>query len=147
MESMSVYTSSSGSGSGSGPRTVRESMEDLDTRCRSPGPSSVTQPHTRSQSQPQPPLSEEDTGNGPLGPRWHDYSFREADLFYAAPPPNLRLAIPERQPEPRRTTSPSAAMWARLTGTPSSSRGSFQVVRPALNHQSRPPPPSSSSSE
>ena len=95
MESMSVYTSSSGSGSGSGPRTIRESMEDLEARRVSPASSAATQP----QFQLQPPEEEYD-GKAPLGPRWNDYSFREADLFYTAPPPHLRRSVPERPPEP-----------------------------------------------
>lgn len=77
----------------------------------------------------------------PLGPRWNDYSFREADLFYTAPPPR---GIPSTEsPPPASVPSSSKAQqkmpwewnlvegWS-LTGrksTPPAERG-FSVVRP-----------------
>lgn len=38
-------------------------------------------------SSPPASMSEVAESSRPLGPRWNDYSFREADLFYSVPPP------------------------------------------------------------
>ncbi|CAH0043485.1 unnamed protein product [Clonostachys solani] len=77
----------------------------------------------------------------PLGPRWDDYSFREADLFYARPPPPqaeaAREPLPASEPPPRaRQTWLSnwglPRVW-NLSGrklTPSEEKG-FSVVRPS----------------
>lgn len=80
--------------------------------------------------------------NTPLGPRWGDYSFREADLFYGAPPPDsYRGAVlggagaGDKSPplSPRLSTS-STRLWSKFTtSSQASSKKSFQVSRPALS--------------
>ena len=131
-ESVSVHTSSSGSV----PSTISESVEGSDTRCLSLASDSTIQPRPQASAEP--------TESRPLGPRWDDYSFRESDLFFQAPPTHLRVTVPDRPRNSLSTTSSqSSTRWARLTGT-QSSRKSFQVVRPSLDPQNFPP---SSSSE
>lgn len=77
----------------------------------------------------------------PLGPRWGDYSFREADLYYGAPRPaavaggNVR---PTRAPvalatQPQSGSLSPLSLWARLTGQPAPAERGFSVVRPASN--------------
>ena len=129
---VSVDTSSSGSV----PSTVSESVEGSDTRCLSLASDSTIQPRSQTPAEP--------TESRPLGPRWDDYSFREADLFFQAPPPQLRITVPDQPRKSLSTTSSSSSTrWARLTGA-QSSRKSFQVVRPSLDPQNFLP---SSSSE
>ncbi|KAI8650275.1 Histidine phosphatase superfamily, clade-1 [Fusarium keratoplasticum] len=93
--------------------------------------------------------SEADTPR-PLGPRWDDYSFREADLFYARPPPPQVEAA--RQPLPASESSSKARQkwllnWSLLRGwdlsgrklTLSGEKG-FSVVRPSrVPHPVLPP--------
>ncbi|KAL7619912.1 hypothetical protein AAE478_010459 [Parahypoxylon ruwenzoriense] len=82
-----------------------------------------------------------DSSSRPLGLRWNDYSFREADLFYGAP---RRLTDPgtqENTEEPSSSGSHlgslSLVLWEKLTGRPNrTDSGSlapqkgFQVIRP-----------------
>ncbi|KAK1689506.1 hypothetical protein BDP55DRAFT_653350 [Colletotrichum godetiae] len=71
--------------------------------------------------------------DGPLGPRWNDYSFREADLYYNVPrPPPVERASEElpRPPAPRPSFRSSSGLWARVTGQSGTSEQGFQVVRP-----------------
>ncbi|KAK1623649.1 hypothetical protein BDP81DRAFT_465270 [Colletotrichum phormii] len=71
--------------------------------------------------------------DGPLGPRWNDYSFREADLYYNVPrPPPVERASEElpRPPAPRPSLRSSSGLWARVTGQSGTSEQGFQVVRP-----------------
>ncbi|GKT63169.1 integral membrane protein [Colletotrichum tofieldiae] len=73
----------------------------------------------------------------PLGPRWSDYSFREADLYYGVPrPPPVERASEElpRPAAPRPSFRSSSGFWAKVTGQAGTSEQDFQVVRP------RPPP-------
>ncbi|KAH8170686.1 transient receptor potential (TRP) ion channel domain-containing protein [Sarocladium implicatum] len=82
----------------------------------------------------------------PLGPRWNDYSFREADLFFTAPPPpDARMRRPADTP-----ALPTSSRWANWSWNVNLWNGAswnpwkpkqpeergFSVVRPA-----RVPPP------
>lgn len=77
----------------------------------------------------------------PLGPRWNDYSFREADLFFTAPPPpDARIRNLQNSSAPASTSRWSNWSWninlwnnGRLMPwkpTQPEERG-FTVVRPA----------------
>ncbi|KAF6832520.1 integral membrane protein [Colletotrichum musicola] len=83
---------------------------------------------------PSPPLPPSPTGiNGrPLGPKWSDYSFREADLYYGAPRPRPAERASEdlpRPPAPKPSVRSSSGIWARFTGQSTAEQG-FQVIRP-----------------
>lgn len=52
-----------------------------------------------------------DTRSMPLGPRWHDYTYREGDAFYAAPSPAV----------------PFASAARGLAATPVSSKGKSRI--------------------
>lgn len=71
---------------------------------------------------------------GPLGPRWNDYSFREADLYYGAPRPTpVERASDEipRPPAPKPSfRSSSSGLWAKVTGHSGATEQGFQVIRP-----------------
>lgn len=74
------------------------------------------------------PLSDTDIQRVPLGPRWHDYSFRESDLYYCAPPRRRNWETAEPAHKSSSATSSTSRLWARVTRTPRSS-GGFQVTR------------------
>ncbi|KAK7746562.1 hypothetical protein SLS62_009359 [Diatrype stigma] len=79
-------------------------------------------------------------GDMPLGPRWGDYSFREADLFYnASPPPSSKVIVPKTRPSAplKQESTPSLRLWTKITGSQPNSHKekSFQVVRPGLDRQ------------
>ncbi|OLN96296.1 putative membrane protein C1322.03-like protein 1 [Colletotrichum chlorophyti] len=71
---------------------------------------------------------------GPLGPRWNDYSFREADLYYGIPhqPPAERASEDTPQTHAPRPSlrSSSSELWARVTKQSNPVEQGFQVVRP-----------------
>ncbi|RYP81417.1 hypothetical protein DL769_001983 [Monosporascus sp. CRB-8-3] len=74
----------------------------------------------------------------PLGPRWGDYSFREADLYYCAPNPAAARRNPSAASAPppsRARVRPSSPfnLWARVSGQPSTTERGFSVVRSASN--------------
>ncbi|KAK0369800.1 integral membrane protein [Colletotrichum limetticola] len=91
--------------------------------------SESTEEESRSTSQRSPTRP----SDGPLGPRWNDYSFREADLYYNVPrPPPVERASEElpRPPAPRPSFRSSSGLWARVTGQSGTGEQGFQVVRP-----------------
>ncbi|RYP93576.1 hypothetical protein DL770_000318 [Monosporascus sp. CRB-9-2] len=78
------------------------------------------------------------TTETPLGPRWGDYAFREADLYYCAP----NLEATRRNQSGASATPPSRAherssspfnLWARISGHPNTAERGFSVVRSASN--------------
>ncbi|RYP46920.1 hypothetical protein DL768_006954 [Monosporascus sp. mg162] len=78
------------------------------------------------------------TAGTPLGPRWGDYSFREADLYYCAPNPAAAIrnwrgasAAPPSRAQVR--SSSLFDLWARVSGQPSTAEQGFSVVRLASN--------------
>ncbi|KAF4876502.1 putative membrane protein [Colletotrichum siamense] len=85
--------------------------------------------------EPQPSSTKAD--GRPLGPRWSDYSFREADLYYGAPRPAPATRASEeipRPPAPKPSLRSTSGIWAKFTGQPSIEHG-FQVVRPPRPEQ------------
>ncbi|KAK2042792.1 hypothetical protein LZ31DRAFT_596106 [Colletotrichum somersetense] len=71
--------------------------------------------------------------SGPLGPRWNDYSFREADLYYGTPRPLPAERASEDLPRPsvlRPSFRSSSGFWAKVTGQAGASEQGFQVSRP-----------------
>lgn len=52
-----------------------------------------------------------DTRSKPLGPRWHDYTYREGDSFYAAPSPAVPFSSAARE---LATTPPSSKATSRM---------------------------------
>ncbi|OHF03552.1 integral membrane protein [Colletotrichum orchidophilum] len=69
----------------------------------------------------------------PLGPRWNDYSFREADLYYNVPPPPPAERASEElpiTPAARSSFRSSSGLWARVTGQSGTGEQGFQVSRP-----------------
>ncbi|GKT40446.1 uncharacterized protein ColSpa_00627 [Colletotrichum spaethianum] len=78
-------------------------------------------------------VSPTSTNRAPLGPRWNDYSFREADLYYGVPrPPPADRASEElpRPSDPRSSFRSSSGFWAKVTGQASAPEKGFQVDRP-----------------
>ncbi|TDZ46948.1 putative membrane protein [Colletotrichum trifolii] len=71
----------------------------------------------------------------PLGPRWNDYSFREADLYYGVPRQPSERASEEtpRPPAPKASFRSSSGIWAKLKGPPS--EHGFHVVRSTPQEQ------------
>ncbi|KAK1999628.1 hypothetical protein LX36DRAFT_655332 [Colletotrichum falcatum] len=71
--------------------------------------------------------------SGPLGPRWNDYSFREADLYYGVPRPPAAGRASEELPRPSAplpSFRSSSGFWAKVTGQAGASEQGFQVSRP-----------------
>lgn len=64
----------------------------------------------------------------PLGPRWDDYSFREADLYYQSRTPRRDWGSAGHAREGSSATSFSARAWERVTGRTRPESG-FQVAR------------------
>ncbi|KAL0938530.1 uncharacterized protein CTRU02_205140 [Colletotrichum truncatum] len=108
---------------------------------------SVEEEHSSTSPQGSPTKAKGD----PLGPRWNDYSFREADLYYgvARPVPAQRASeeIP-RPPAPKASFRSTSGIWAKFTGQASAPERGFQVSRPPAPEQGfvvvRPPRPSNS---
>ncbi|EFQ31336.1 uncharacterized protein GLRG_06480 [Colletotrichum graminicola M1.001] len=66
----------------------------------------------------------------PLGARWNDYSFREADLYYGAPRPRPTGRASEelpRPPAPRPSFRSSSGFWVKVTGQADASEQGFRV--------------------
>ncbi|KAK0386180.1 hypothetical protein NLU13_6017 [Sarocladium strictum] len=91
-------------------------------------------------------LSGEVSQERPLGPRWHDYSFREADLYYMAgqegqvpADEELMKGEPANQEKKwRKIRKVSSGLWSRVVSVgsaPAPEERGFSVVRP-----NRPPP-------
>ena len=98
-----------------------------------------------------------DTSSVPLGPRWHDYTYREGDAFYGGgsgsdtkPEVVPKPTVPKKQTS---TTSPSNAL-SSLSGVASAMRRNvsalytrpmeprsqgFEVVRPPRAHELQSP--------
>ncbi|KAF5010095.1 hypothetical protein FDECE_3737 [Fusarium decemcellulare] len=137
------------------PTTPGEATRVSDNGSRVLSPSSLTSYLTE-----YPPSNEEEhlgsmsvaseaASSTPLGPRWDDYSFREADLFYARPPPSE--AMTARQPLPASASASSASQkssgWSLLSAwnlsgwkpKPPEEKG-FSVVRPNRVSHFTPPP-------
>lgn len=72
------------------------------------------------------PLSDTPFQREPLGPRWHDYSFRESDLYYNASPQQRNWGSAEAAQK----SSSASRLWAKITRTPGSAADS-PVVRPS----------------
>ncbi|KAF9873875.1 integral membrane protein [Colletotrichum karsti] len=89
------------------------------------------------ESNPASPGSPPNATGRPLGPRWNDYSFREADLYYGARPQPAQRASEEipRPPAPKPSLRSTSGIWAKFTGQPSAAEQGFQVVRPAKPEQ------------
>ncbi|KAK1967825.1 hypothetical protein LY78DRAFT_655873 [Colletotrichum sublineola] len=71
--------------------------------------------------------------DGPLGPRWNDYSFREADLYYGAPRPRPAKRASEELPRPSApppSFRSSSGFWAKVTRQAGASEQGFRVSRP-----------------
>ncbi|KAK1982634.1 hypothetical protein LZ30DRAFT_716681 [Colletotrichum cereale] len=71
--------------------------------------------------------------DGPLGPRWNDYSFREADLYYGTPRQPLVERASEELPRPsplRPSFRSPSGLWAKVTGQGDAAEQGFQVSRP-----------------
>lgn len=97
----------------------------------SPGRLSESTEEEEPPSPPSPPSPTSINGR-PLGPKWSDYSFREADLYYGAPRPRPAERASEdlpRPPAPKPSVRSSSGIWARFTGQSTAEQG-FQVIRP-----------------
>jgi hypothetical protein len=86
-------------------------------------------------------ISSRDSQGRPLGPRWNDYSFREADLYYMAGQAGPSMAdddiVEEETEEPANKwhtiRKVSSGLWSRVVSvasTPPAEERGFSVVRP-----------------
>jgi hypothetical protein len=96
-------------------------------------------------------VTSEAESSKPLGPRWDDYSFREADLFYNARP-NSDISPFQPQPDTASSSETSkmpsgVSNWKLVSRWNPTSRKStveekgFSVVRPSRIHSSLPQSP------
>ena len=106
--------------------SVQTSVRTLPRSALSDRPDHSASTSNASSETPSAPSSLSDTTfwREPLGPRWHDYSFRESDLYYNASPQRKSWGTAEATPK----ASATSRLWGRILGTPGLSSG-FQVTR------------------
>lgn len=118
------------------PRSLHYSSRSSDSARRSSSLDSTSGSRT---------TSDGSTSSKPLGPKWRDYSFRESDLFFAAPGPRPKrewgtpgaLGSEESRPGPDGPRSHlrkvSSGLWLKMMGQADEkpAKEGFQVDRPS----------------